>query len=193
MIELIIQTSAGVVKITGEHETEVIKRAAFWFDIPEACPVCKALGMTLGYRTPQTFEYYSAICKGPERHEVNFGEKKGTHDLYFDVKKDWKKYQFQTGDGSDAGPRDPNAGPGVTRSNDAAGGVTRPAEPAANMEFRSRTISQITQLETRYAAASFVSGVKLETINDKTDAQLSNILILLKSKCEKAGLPTATE
>lgn len=83
-----------VVEISGDHETDIIKQAAFWSDLPTECPVCKS-GLRFGYSTPKTFRYFQLICLGNAdgvRHSVNLGEKQGSHDLYFDREKNWVKY-----------------------------------------------------------------------------------------------------
>lgn len=93
MQKLIISLPLYQVEITGEHETDVIKKAAFWCSLPTRCPICDR-PLTLGYRTPQTFEYYELRCTGTdELHSVNLGESKGSHDLYFDPKKQWHTYR----------------------------------------------------------------------------------------------------
>jgi len=91
MQTLTLNIPGGSIRISGDHETEIIKKAAFWQSIPEFCPICKS-ALRFNYRTPQTFEYYELVCSGSPEHSINFGEKKGTHDLYFDNKKSWKAY-----------------------------------------------------------------------------------------------------
>jgi hypothetical protein len=101
MINLQLNLPLYNVTISGEHETEVIKLAAFWCSLPTKCPKCQR-PLTLGFRTPkgkngQKFEYYELHCTGDvEVHSVNLGESIGTHDLYFDPKKSW--YTYRAGD-----------------------------------------------------------------------------------------------
>jgi hypothetical protein len=106
-----------VVEISGDHETDIIKQAAFWSDLPTACPICGA-GLRFGYSTPKTFRYFQLICYGDAagvRHSVNLGEKQGSHDLYFDREKNWVKYIPGT-------PGEPLAGlPAAGESSAAAG------------------------------------------------------------------------
>jgi hypothetical protein len=91
MQKIIIETPTFRIEIDADNERDLIKQAAFWQSIPAFCPICKA-PLILNYRRPQTFEYYEVKCTGIPSHSVNFGEAKGTHNLYFDAKKQWKTF-----------------------------------------------------------------------------------------------------
>lgn len=92
MQKLIIVLPLYTIEISGEHETEIFKRAAFWSSLPTKCPHCER-PLILNYRTPQTFEYYELRCTGDKViHCVNLGESKGSHNLYYDPKKQWYSY-----------------------------------------------------------------------------------------------------
>lgn len=104
--KIIITLPTFRIEIAGDHETELIKKAAFWQSIPDKCPKCGS-SLKLNYRTPQTFEYYELQCTGSPSHSVNFGESKGTHNLYYDTKKDWKTYDPAGVDPADRGPATP--------------------------------------------------------------------------------------
>ncbi len=83
MIRLsILLPGIGKVEIEGEEAPGVIAQAAFWGELPKACPVCSA-SLRLQHRSPKGFEYYGLICSGQPAHETNFGQKKVTGELYY--------------------------------------------------------------------------------------------------------------
>lgn len=176
MITLTLETIGGAsVTITGEHETEIIKRAEFWFSLPPACPICQA-PLVFGYRNPQTFEYYAMVCVGPVRHTVNLGEKKNSHDLYFDKKKNWEKYNWQPSDGerSSGPPASNNQRPG-------------PA-PIESSPARQKMIGRIIELNTALKNKQFKPNIDIETLTAKTDEQLIAIGQSLAEKCKIANV-----
>lgn len=94
MQKIIITLPLFTIEVSAEHETELIKKAAFYLSLPKECPKCKQ-ALIFNYRTPQTFEYYELKCIGTPSHSFNLGESKGTHDLYYDPqnpKKQWNEY-----------------------------------------------------------------------------------------------------
>jgi hypothetical protein len=96
------------VEITGEHETELFKKAGFWLSLPKVCPLCGS-GIRFDYRNPnKQYDYYMLVCTGPGRHEINLGEKTGSHDLYYDAKKTWGTFR-PGGQYDDPGPATPPA------------------------------------------------------------------------------------
>lgn len=119
------------IEITGEHEAELIKRAAFWQSIPAACPICSA-GLIFVYRNPKGFDYYELKCTGPKPHSVNFGTSNNERKtLYYDPKKPW--VDFIPGRVDDAGTG-PDAA--VNAAQDVSGRNAGP--PAINAEFQKR-------------------------------------------------------
>jgi hypothetical protein len=72
--------------ITVEFESadvaDIIKRAAFWSELPKVCPLCQA-PIVFFYRNPKDNDYYGLHCTGPRPHETNFGQYKLTEKGFY--------------------------------------------------------------------------------------------------------------
>lgn len=178
MIKLTIPIGPNTIEVTGEHETEVIKKAAFWLSVPDKCGKCQS-PLTFGYKNPQgKYNYYQLVCSGPVRHSVNLGEKMDSHDLYFDSKKPWENYFYNADDNIEGGySRYPNAGSDVSRS----------TKPALTPE-REKIIARIVLMADALAAKSFKHGVAVAELDNRTDEQLINIGKSVAEKCRIAEI-----
>jgi len=61
------------VEAIGEGEKDVIRKIAFFQDLPGKCPECGAL-VKFTYREPQSFKYWGLECMGPDRHATTLGQ-----------------------------------------------------------------------------------------------------------------------
>ena len=90
MIRLRIKlTGIGWIEIEGDETHNVIAQAAFWGDLPAECPFCRS-AVRLQHRQPKGFEYFGMVCSGTVQHECNFGQKKGTGELYYKGPGSWR-------------------------------------------------------------------------------------------------------
>lgn len=97
------------IEIESTDTKDLIKRAAMWSAVPEACPLCGA-EIIFTYRTPQSFEFFGLRCLGQTPHSVNFGEyKDASKGMYY--KNDWGTDQ---GGSAQAEEGEPQRGPAVT-------------------------------------------------------------------------------
>jgi hypothetical protein len=70
---------------------QLIKDAAFWSELPQVCPLCRA-SVVLFYRNPKGNDYYGLRCVGPQTHETNFGQFKETaKGFYYKGASSWKE------------------------------------------------------------------------------------------------------
>ena len=89
MQKLKIQISPTItVEIEDDQPAELIRKAAFWCDIPQECPVCKS-PLRLIYRNPQSFHYYGVACTGTPSHQVTFGQYKSGDGLFYKKDEVW--------------------------------------------------------------------------------------------------------
>ena len=61
-----------VIHIEADDEADLIRRIAFFSQLPERCPLCEA-PTHFFHRQPQGFDYYGLACEGDPVHEANFG------------------------------------------------------------------------------------------------------------------------
>lgn len=160
--------AAGVaVELTGDNERDIFKQAAFWFSLPTECGLCKA-SLTFDYRTPQTFEYYSLKCTGPTPHVMNLGEKKSSHDLYFDRRKHWEPFRAGAVDEHDA-----------AAANAAADDARSEPEPIPSPAFnRGKALNRILELLKACHDAGINPG-DVAHLQQKTDNEIRTIGVRL--------------
>lgn len=172
------------VEISGDNERELIKQAAFWQSIPAKCPVCGA-PLILNYRTPQTFTYYELLCLGTPSHSVNFGESRGSHDLYYDTKKTWKAYTpnaIEQGDRTEATPETASG----SRTPKSALPAATDSGPNANIgELKNRLIKLITRCKDAGIRSGFMPA-DVAKMDEATIIETGNKLdALLDAKAGK--------
>lgn len=156
------------VSIDSADPKDLIRAAAFWLSLPDACPVC---GSPIGfeYKTPKTFKYYVLKCTGTPAHSCNLGIKQGSEELYFDGRKDWEVWRLGAGDPEPAETPANNAG-----SDDAAGGD--PAKTRADL--LNRAIKLIGQCK----AAGIAPGIAAGDLGKLGDPELAKTIQDLAKK-----------
>lgn len=93
MIELTLKIGKRMqIKVTGDDEAEIIRRAAFFEAWPDQCPECQA-DLKITYRHPGNYEYHGLECTGPLHHEFTFGVKMDKTGLFYDESKPWKVWE----------------------------------------------------------------------------------------------------
>lgn len=97
------------VEVRGDSQREVVEMAAFFQELPTACPVCEA-PVQFTARHPQGYDYYGMRCTGRPAHETTFGAHREGGTLYYKASEPWVVWQ-----------------PGVRAEDDRAGEQTSPA------------------------------------------------------------------
>ena len=80
------------VTVRSDDQRELIEAAAFFQELPTACPVCKAT-VVFTARHPQSFNYYGLRCTGRPSHESTFGVKKEGGALFYKASEPWTAWQ----------------------------------------------------------------------------------------------------
>lgn len=84
---------AVTVELESPDLAQLIKDAAFWSELPQACPLCRA-NVVFFYRNPKGNDYFGLHCIGPKAHETNFGQFKETaKGFYYKGASSWKESQ----------------------------------------------------------------------------------------------------
>jgi hypothetical protein len=162
MQKLILNTAFGMVEISADHETDIIKKAAFWLSIPAKCSLCES-PLVFSFETPQDYKYYKLRCTGPTPHAISLGEKKDTHDLYFDRSKKWEIWRVgQTEDQSAAAAETAKA-------------PDHPNDPNSN---RGKMLNRILELAKECKAKGLNPG-DVSNLGKRTDAELREIGVKL--------------
>lgn len=153
----------GTVEIDGDEETTIIAQAAFWTELPEACPICGAT-LRLSHRKPKGFTYYGLVCKGSPEHECNFGQKKEDGSLYYKGPASWRL--------------SPGAGCEDDLNDDT------PTEPGITQEQlrTARTLCRDQGLIADRAAGKMFEGLALEEL---TQTQADELIKALEARAKK--------
>jgi len=80
------------VTVRSDDQRELIEAAAFFQELPKACPVCKS-PVVFTARHPQSFNYYGLRCTGRPSHETTFGVKKEGGTLFYKASEPWTAWQ----------------------------------------------------------------------------------------------------
>lgn len=80
------------VTVRSDDQRDLIEAAAFFQELPQACPVCKA-PVVFTARHPQSFNYYGLRCTGRPAHESTFGVKKEGGALFYKASEPWTSWQ----------------------------------------------------------------------------------------------------
>lgn len=82
------------VTVSAEDEKVVIEQAAFFNNLPRACPVCAA-NVVFTFRKPKGFTFYGLRCLGPTQHEATFGQHKEGGKLFYKESESWKQFRVE--------------------------------------------------------------------------------------------------
>ena len=92
-MEITIRLGEAIsVRVQSDDHRELIEAAAFFQELPRACPVCKA-PVVFTARHPQSFNYYGLRCTGRPSHESTFGVKKEGGALFYKASEPWAAWQ----------------------------------------------------------------------------------------------------
>jgi hypothetical protein len=92
-IELTIKIGdATIVKVRSDSQRDVIEQAAFFSDLPSACPVCRE-PVKFTSRRPSGYEYYGLRCTGRPSHETTFGVHREGGTLFYKASEPWTAWQ----------------------------------------------------------------------------------------------------
>jgi hypothetical protein len=92
-INLVLALGAGArVEVTADNVKALIEQAAFFQDLPTACPVCDA-PVQFTCRHPQGFDFYGMRCTGQPSHETTFGVHKEGGTLFYKASEPWSAWQ----------------------------------------------------------------------------------------------------
>jgi hypothetical protein len=80
------------VTVRSDDQREIVEAAAFFQELPKACPVCKS-PVVFTARHPQSFNYYGLRCTGRPSHESTFGVKKEGGALFYKASEPWTSWQ----------------------------------------------------------------------------------------------------
>ena len=83
---------ATSVTVRSDDQRELVEAAAFFQELPKACPVCRA-PVVFTARHPQSFNYYGLRCTGRPSHESTFGVKKEGGALFYKASEPWTAWQ----------------------------------------------------------------------------------------------------
>src|SRR5688572_6133434 len=117
-IEIAIPLGTSTVTVRGDSVADTIDAAAFYQELPTACPVCRA-PVVFTARHPQSFHYYGLRCTGRPTHESTFGVHKEGGSLFYKANEPWKLWQL----GGTAEPE-----PEPTRREEPRPGVKTPGD-----------------------------------------------------------------
>jgi hypothetical protein len=116
MEKLFIKVSDRIsVEIEGNSTKELIRKAAFWSAVPNACPICDAPLILTQRTTSEGHEYFGLKCIGVPPHSANFGEYKDQNKgLYYKTPEEnyWSEGIFgQAQEGASNPGLDPSQAP----------------------------------------------------------------------------------
>lgn len=83
---------SATVTVRSDDQRELVEAAAFFQELPQQCPVCKAT-VVFTARHPQSFNYYGLRCTGRPAHESTFGVKKEGGALFYKASEPWTAWQ----------------------------------------------------------------------------------------------------
>jgi hypothetical protein len=135
------------VTVTADNQHDAIDNAAFFQNLPDACPECTA-PVVFFARHPKGFHYYGIRCTGTPQHESSFGIHKEGGGLFYKEREAWTSYR---GGNVDPDFDEPAGSPRGYEEHDRArwAGPADPEEPAdddareANRLEKERRLKQL--------------------------------------------------